>query len=338
MLKAGLDPNAEKIRQKVEAKEQAAMAGRTFKAVALEWLDVQEEIWAASNYKKKLRLLEILFNAFGDKPITELVPADILAVLKPIDACGKTVTAHALAQTASQVCRYARACGYCTFNAADGLNSVLRPIKSKPRAALLNPADVGRLLRDIDNYQGSISVMFALKILPFVALRSTELRGAAWAEIDIEKALWTVPASRKPNPKDGGGMKMRQAHEVPLSRQTVELFKELRACCQSGPLCFPSPHSNGSCISDMGLLNAIRRMGYGKEDMTIHGFRTVFSTFLNEKKQEWGFDADAIERQLAHSKEDKTRAAYDRADYLEQRTRLMQVWADYLDDLRAAAE
>ena len=339
LLAEGKDPATEKKRAKVEAEKAAIAEAMTFERVAYEWLDVQKETWAASNFKKKLRLVETLVRAFGQKPISELMPVDIATIIKPIDACGKTVTAHALAQTASQVCRFARASGYCMFNAADGLTSVLRPIKSKPRAALLDPADIGRMLRAIDNYNGSISVIFALKIMPYVALRSVELRGARWTELDLDNGLWTVPATRAENPKDGGGMKTRIEHEVPLSRQAVELFRQLKACCLSGEWCFPSPKSDTKepIITSEGFRKALFAMGFSKDDMCIHGFRSIFSTHLNEKKQEWGYDPDAIERQLAHKEDNKVRAVYDRSTYLEPRKRLMQQWADYLDQLRAAA-
>lgn len=337
LLAKGIDPAVEKKRAKYEVQRETDLVARTFRAVALEWVEVQKDSWAASNLKKKMRLLEMLFYVMGDKPIAHIIPADILAILRPIEACGKNVTAHALAQTANQVCRYARVCGYCVFNAADGLTKVLKPIESKHYACLTSPADVGRLLRFIDDYQGSLSMMYALRILPYVVLRSTELRGAAWTEIDLDNALWIVPASRSERPRDGGGMKMRIAHEVPLARQVVELFRQLRIYQQKGPLCFPGTHSATRCISDVGLLNAIRRMGYGKSEMTIHGFRGTFSTLLNEKKLEWGIDADVIEKQLAHKEKDAIRGAYNHAAYLEQRRRLMQLWVDYLDGLRSGA-
>lgn len=173
-------------------------------------------------------------------------------------------------------------------------------------------------------------MIYALRILPYVALRSTELRGAYWQEIDFDASIWIVPASRAQRPKDGGGMKMRIAHEVPLSRQALALFQELRNFGQPGPLCFPGSKSQYNCITDMGLLNALRSMGFGRDEMTIHGFRGIFSTLLNEKKLERGFDGDIIEKQLAHKEKDVVRGAYNHAAYLSQRSALMQKWADYL--------
>lgn len=334
LLEQDIDPSAEKKRVKAEARQEQEEAARTFRAVALEYVATQESVWAASNMKKKLRLLERLFAAIGDKPVTQIIPADILEVARPYDDCGKTVTAHAIVQAASQVCRYARACGYCVYNAADGLTKVLRPIRSKHRACLKDATKLGQLLRDIDGYKGAVSTMWALRLIPYIPLRSTELRGAAWTEIDLDKAIWTIPATRAERPQDGGGMKMRIAHVVPLPTQAVELFRQLKTFNQAGPLCFPSRQSATRCISDMTLLNAVRRMGYGKDEMCVHGFRGTFSTLLNEKKLEWGFDKDIIEKQLAHKEKDAIRDAYNHADYLEQRQRLMQQWADYLDGLR----
>jgi integrase len=186
-------------------------------------------------------------------------------------------------------------------------------------------------LRAIDEYEGTMSVRYALKILPYVFLRNSELRGAEWREIDFDRALWTVPPSRKD--KDDTGMKMRVLHVVPLARQVVGLFRDLHMFTGSGPVCFPSPQSKSQCISDVGLLNALRRMGYSKDEMTVHGFRAMFSTMFNEQ----GFDPDHIEKQLAHKEKDKIRDAYNHASYLEQRRTLMQAWADFLDELRAKA-
>ncbi len=170
--------------------------------------------------------------------------------------------------------------------------------------------------------------------MPYLALRSAELRGGRWSEIDLDKALWVVSAARRENAKDGGGMKMRIAHAVPLPTQAVRLFRELYLLTGTGEQCFPGRHSASQCISDMALLNGIRRMGFSKEEMTIHGFRAMFSTILNEKKLEWGFDGDIIEAQLAHKEQNTVRDAYNHASYLDKRRELLQRWADYLDELR----
>jgi len=334
-LAKGIDPGEQKKEAKAEAAAIARDAALTFKAVADEWLEVKKDAYAASNINKKQWLIGLLCSHLGKMSISKIVPADILAAIRPVEAAGRYVTAHKMAETAGQICRFARTCGHTVFNPADGLKEALKPKPEKHYATLTDPAKVGHLLRSIDEYQGSISVIYALKILPYLALRSMELRGARWSEIDLDKAIWIVPASRKENPKDGGGMKMRIAHEVPLPIQAVKLFNELRMLTDNEDLCFPGSHSASRCISDVALLNAIRRMGYTKEEMTIHGFRAMFSTMLNERKLAWGIDGDIIEAQLAHKEKNAVRGAYNHASYLEQRRNMLQKWADYLDGLKA---
>ena len=334
LLAKDIDPGAHKKAAKAEAEAAAREQALTFSVVAQEWFETKKDAYAASNIKKKQWLIDLLNERIGNKPITTLVPADILAAIRPVEAAGHSVTAHKMAETAGQVCRFARTCGYIVFNPADGLNEVLKPIQTKHYATLTDPAAVGHLLRCIDEYQGSETVAYALKILPYLALRSSELRGGRWSEIDLDNAVWVVPASRSEKAKDGGGMKMRVAHEVPLPTQVVKLFRELHLLTGNGSLCFPGRQSASRCISDMALLNAVRRMGFSKEEMTIHGFRAMFSTMLNEKKLAWGFDSDIIEAQLAHKEQNAVRGAYNHASYLDKRREMLQKWADYLDELR----
>lgn len=338
LLAKDIDPSAQKKAAKAEAEAIAKEQAMTFAVVAQEWFATKKDVYAASNIKKKQWLIDLLNERIGNKPITALVPADVLAAIRPVETAGHSVTAHKMAETAGQVCRFARTCGYIVFNPADGLKEVLKPIQTKHYATLTDPAAVGHLLRSIDEYQGNVTMAYALKILPYLALRSAELRGGRWSEIDLDNALWIVPASRREKAKDGGGMKMRVAHEVPLPTQVVNLFRELHMLTGNGGLCFPGRHSSSQCISDMALLNAIRRMGFGKEEMTIHGFRAMFSTILNEKKLEWGFDGDIIEAQLAHKEQNAVRGAYNHASYLDKRREMLQRWADFLDELRGQTE
>ena len=335
LLAKDIDPGAHKKAAKAEAEAIAKEQSLTFAVVAQEWFETKKDVYAASNVKKKQWLIGLLNERIGNKPITELVPVDIISAIRPVEAAGHSVTAHKMAETAGQVCRFARTCGYIVFNPADGLKEVLKPILTKHYSTLTAPKAVGHLLRCIDEYQGSETVAYALKIMPYLALRSAELRGGRWSEIDLDNALWIVPASRREKTKDGGGMKMRVAHEVPLPTQVVTLFRELRLLTGNGELCFPGRHSSSQCISDMALLNAIRRMGFGKDEMTIHGFRAMFSTILNEKKLDWGIDSDIIEAQLAHKEQNAVRGAYNHASYMEQRRAMLQKWADFLDGVRS---
>jgi integrase len=253
-----------------------------------------------------------------------LEPADILKAIRHTEERGHIETAHRLAQVAGQICRYAQLTGYTKYDVATRLSEALPPVQSKHFAAITDPAEIGHLLRAIESYPGDISVGYALRIMPYVFVRSGELRAAEWQEINLEDAEWIIPAGR---------MKMRRPHVVPLARQVVKLFAELKVVTGAGRYIFPSPFSAGRCISDVGLLNGLRRMGYSKGQMTIHGFRTMASTLLNEQK----YRPDVIEAQLAHGDKDLIRAAYNRAEYLSERRQMMNEWASYLDGLREQA-
>ena len=192
-------------------------------------------------------------------------------------------------------------------------------------ASITDPKAVGGLLRGIDDYQGGLIVRSALRLAPYVFVRPGELRRAEWKEIDFERGEWVIPAEK---------MKMREPHIVPLSLQALEILREIQPFTGGSAYVFPSPTSMTRPISDMALLTALRRMGISKEEMTIHGFRSTASTLLNAQ----GWSADVIERQLAHVERNKVRAAYNRHDYLPERRKMMQAWANYLDELKAGGE
>jgi integrase len=221
--------------------------------------------------------------------------------------------------------RYAIATGRATRDPTADLRGALTPAQVRHRPALTDPAKVGELLRAIESYSGGLVVRCALQLAPLVFLRPGELRQAEWAEFDLEGALWRIPAAR---------MKMREEHVVPLSEQAAAILRELRPLTGSGRFVFPGYRSRQRPMSDAAINAALRRMGYDKDTMTGHGFRAMASTRLNEM----GWAPDVIERQLAHKERNKVRAAYNRAQYLEERTRMMQAWADYLDNLRAGGE
>lgn len=221
--------------------------------------------------------------------------------------------------------RYARISGIVKYDAATGLTEALTPVQTRHYAAITDPAAIGCLLRNIDAYRGEPTICHALRILPYVFVRSGELRAATWEELDLDAATWVIPAAR---------MKMRRPHIVPLARQVVELFRSMQNFSGSAGFVFPSSFSASRCISDNGLLTALRRMGYGKEQMSIHGFRSMASTLLNEQ----GYRPDVIEVQLAHNEKNAVRAAYNHAQYIEERRTMMQAWADYLDGLRASGK
>ncbi len=249
----------------------------------------------------------------------------MLKLLRRIEERGANETAHRTKQRCSQIFRYAIATGRTKSDPTSALRGALAPVISKGRAAITDPLKMGELLRAIDGYTGSFVVRSALKLAPFVFVRPGELRKAEWSEIDLEAAQWRIPA---------GKMKMREEHIVSLPIQAVALLRELHPLTERGQYVFPGERSVSRPMSENAVNAALRRMGFDKDTMTGHGFRAMASTRLNEM----GWASDVIERQLAHAERNKVRAAYNRAQYLEERARMMQAWADYLDGLRAGGK
>ena len=318
LLTRGMDPSAERKAAKVEA----AAAALTFEKVAREWYAKRIGKWTPRHASGVLRRLEVhAFPDLGARPIAELGAPDFLAVLHGIEKTGHMETARRVAQICGQVTRYARLAGIVPADAASGLTEALTVRQARHFATITEPEKIGHLLRAIDDYQGEPAMCHALRILPYVFVRSSELRCATWDEVDLEAAEWSIPAER---------MKMKRPHVVPLARQVVALFASMRRFSGNGRLVFPGMASATRPLTDVGLLSALRRMGYAKGKMTVHGFRSMASTLLNEQ----GFNRDWIERQLAHCEKNAVRAAYNHAEYLPERRRMMQAWADYLDGLR----
>jgi integrase len=229
-------------------------------------------------------------------------------------------------QTCGQIFAYGIATGRNDRNPATDLRGALPPAsKKKHHASIIEPKAVGALMRAIEAYQGSFVTKAALKLAPLVFVRPGELRGAEWSEFNFEAAEWRIPAER---------MKMREQHIVPLSRQAVEILRELQPLTGNGRFLFPGERTRERPMSNNTVLGALRRMGYAKDEMTGHGFRSMASTLLNEQ----GWHRDAIERQLAHSERDAVRAAYNYAEHLPERRKMMQAWGDYLDTLKNGAE
>ena len=308
------DPSVVKQTEKTASAE-------TFKAVALEWL-AKQNLAAATIEKAKWTFEQLLFPELGDRPIRHITASELLAALRKLEARGKIETAHRTKQRASQIFRYAIATGRADHDPAADLRGALTPLEVEHRAAITDPKRVGELLRAIDDYTGQPSTHYALQLAPFVFVRPGELRAAEWSEIDFDKAEWRIPAER---------MKMREAHIVPLAKQAVAILREIQPLTGSGRLVFPSLRTNTRPISEGTLNAALRRVGFSKEEMTGHGFRTMASTLLNEQ----GWHPDLIELQLAHAERNKVRAAYNRAQRLDERRKMMQAYADYLDGLKA---
>lgn len=323
LLADGTDPGAHR---KVQKAVKLIQAENDFEAVAREWFAKYKPTWTDGHADRIIRRLERdVFPWLGKRPIAEIEAPELLAVLRRIEHRGAVETAHRAMQNCGQVFRYAVATGRAKRNsAADLVGAIAPPVKSS-FATITEPAKIAELLRAMDGYQGSFITQCALKLAPLVFVRPGELRKAEWAEIDLDAAQWVIPAER---------MKMREKHIVPLSRQAVAILTELQPLTGSGKFVFPGARTNGRPMSENTVNAALRRLGYGTDDMTGHGFRHMASTLLNEQ----GWNRDAIERQMAHAERNSIRATYNYAEYLPERGRMMQAWADYLDGLKAGAK
>lgn len=317
----GIDPGANR---KAVKEATLAEAANSFEVVAREWHSKQKDTWVQSHGDKILaRFVNDIFPLIGTKPVNTVTAPELLEPLRRIEARGAVETAHRTLQNCGQVFRYAIATGRAERDPSADLRGALSPIKHTSFASITEPKEIGALLRDIDAYQGNIIVCAALRMAPYVFVRPGELRRAEWEEfnLDAKEPEWRIPASR---------MKMRKLHIVPLSRQVLEILQDLHKYTGNGRYLFPSMRAKSAPISDVTLLAALRRMGYDKESMTVHGFRSMASTLLNER----GYNRDWIERQLAHGEKNTVRAAYNYAEYLPERRRMMQEWADYLTALK----
>lgn len=326
LIAKGIDPSVDRKEAKAAATTEQREKENTFEVVAVDWFNTYAP---DLDEKHALRLRRYLENdlvpVLGDKPVARLVPADILAAVQTAQGKGRIHTAHRLTQLAGQVLQYAFIKGLVAVNVARGITGALQPLRVTNFAAITEPKEIGRLLRAIDNYTGFFSICYFLKILPYVFTRPGELRVAEWCEVNFDEAMLTIPwqrlKTRKLSQKD---------HRVPLARQVIDLFRELYAISGSGRFIFPSIRAKTDTISDAGPLNALRDMGYDKNTMTLHGFRSMASTRLNEM----GVRPDLVEAQLAHKDPDSVRMVYNRAEYLDERREMMQRYADYLDGLR----
>jgi integrase len=303
-------------------RREAAALAMTFGEVADEWLERQQHVLAPVTFEKATWMLKALVCPWlGKRPIAEIEPPELLTVLRRIEVRGKHETAHRTKQRCGQVFRYAIATGRAHRDPSADLRDALTPVRSEHRAAVTDPEQVGKLLNAIDGFDGTFVVRSALQLAPLVFVRPGELRRAEWSEMNLEAAEWRIPAER---------MKMREAHIVPLSTQAVAILQELRPLTEHSRYVFPSIRTITRPMSDGTINAALRRLGYDSDQHVGHGFRAMASTLLNEM----GWPPDVIERQLAHAPRNKVRAAYNRAQHLSERRKMMQTWADFLDGLR----
>ena len=316
LIEDGIDPSHQR-------KIKLAGDKDSFEAVAKEWYGKYRSQWTDNHATTTLRRIEAnLFPWLGSRPIAVIEPREILQTLRRIEKRGSLETAHRVQQIASRIFRYAVATGQCTRDPTTDLKGALPPTRSTHFPTITDPTEIGALLRTIDGYQGSPITQFALQMAPLVFVRPGELRHCEWAEIRTDEATWRIPSTK---------MKMRRDHIVPLSRQALSILEELQPLTGSGIYAFPSARSATRPMSENTINGALRRLGYTTDEFTGHGFRSMASTILNENS----WNRDAIERQLAHVDNNSIRATYNYAEHLEERRRMMQWWADYLDTLRS---
>jgi len=323
VLAAGRDPGLERRLEKIAA----AAGGNAFREVAEELLQKQiREGQDENTIQKKRWLLAPAYETFGDRPVGDITAPELLHALRKFEQRGRFESARRLRTVAGMVFRYAIATGRASRDISLDLRGALVTHKVKHRPAVTDPAEVGALLRAIDGYAGQPTTRIALQLSALLFVRPGEMRQARWADFDIPAAIWRIPAEM---------MKMGRPHRVPLARQALDLLAELRKITGQGELLFPAITSVRRPMSDNTLNAALRRLGYSKDEVTAHGFRSTASTLLNEMGR---WNRDAIERQLAHQEQDEVRNAYmHAAEFWAERVDMMQVWADYLDQLRSGA-
>jgi integrase len=327
-LARGADPALEKRREKARS---LILSEDTFGAIAKEYFNKRmrdgDRPWAKATLARNEQLLAQLTPALGKLPVTTIMPADVLVAVRRIEAKGNLESARRSLQLVSGVLRYAVATARLASDPTRDLRGALTVPKVRHHAAILEPQGVGELLRAIDGYSGQVATKLALQLAPHVIVRPGELRQARWEEIDLDAAVWVIPAAKT---------KMRKEHRVPLSRQAIAIFREARELAsRDGGYVFPSIRTTSRPMSDMTVNAALRRLGYSGDEMTGHGFRAMASTLLNESGK---WSVDAIERALAHGDKDKVRAAYNRGAHWQERVEMAQWWSDYLDQLRKGGD
>ncbi len=318
VLAAGNDPGE----AKKEAKRLATLKStNSFEKVAREWLENRQHEWASITTEvKRKRIERYVFPKLGQRPISDITPPEVLAMLRVVEGQGTLDTARRVMQLCGQIFMYAIATGRAERNPVPDLRGALKTPVVKHRA-FLKAGELPAYLKKLEAYDGSPQTRLALRLLLLTFVRTGELRAAQWTEIDWDQTEWRIPAER---------MKMRELHIVPLSKQAIAVLRQLEKLAGKREYVFPNEHNPATSMSENTMLFALYRMGYHGR-ATGHGFRSTASTVLNEN----GFRADVIERQLAHNEPNAVRAAYNYAQYLPERRKMMQWWGDYLDAVAA---
>ncbi len=326
-----IDPSFQRKIKKLSFRESS---DNSFEMVAREWYERFLDTWSTSHAKRLISRLENdVFPWLGSRPINEIEPPEILAVMERVHSRGALESAHRVRHVCGQVFRYAIATGRAKRDQTADLRGALPPVRKNHFAAIKSPEELRALILAIDSYRGTFIVRCALQISALVMLRPGELRQAQWDEINFQKTTWTIPVSRMKARKTTKELN-QTTHIVPLSSQAVNIFKELHPLTGHFPYVFTGARNRYRPMSENAVNGALRSMGFTNDQMTAHGFRATASTFLNEM----GFNPDAIEAQLAHKDKNEIRAAYNRAQYLDERRTMLQAWADYLDSMRSENE
>ncbi len=327
----GVDPVEARKRKKLQA---INPGGDSFRVVAMEWYERQAPQWSEAHASRSLRQFERdLFPWLGDRSMADILPTELLAVIRKIEDRGAIETGDRALMLARQVWNYGVATGRVQGNITIGLKDALKPYRGTHFAAITEPDELGKLLRAIQAYKGGVIVRAALQLAPILFQRPGELRAAEWSEIDLDGALWTIPSVRMKRTK--AGKESGDPHLVPLPSQAVEILKGLKGYTGNGKMVFPGERDHGRPMSENSVRTALINMGYTADKQTWHGFRATARTMLAERLE---FDLQIIEAQLAHAVKDANGRAYNRTTFLQQRRAMMQKWADYLDKLAAGAE
>lgn len=330
-LRNGVDPAAQR---KLDKLANHLSIENTFAAIAREWLDTKVGEWVPEHTAKIQAWLENHVSPWiGDKPVAELEAPEVLSMLRRLVKRGTLNTAGRVRETVSAIFRYAVATGRAKRDPAADLRDALPKADARNFAAVTEPNDVAELLRVIDGYQGHPVTLAALRLSPLLFQRPGELRAMAWSEVDLDAAEWRIPASRRKVRKAAKENPRTPPHVVPLSAQAVKILRDLQKLTGNDHLVFPGVRTRHRPMSENTVNAALRRLGYTTEQMTGHGFRHMASTRLNEL----GWNPDAIERQLSHRDRDSIRGTYNLAQYMDERRRMMQSWADYLDTLKTGS-
>jgi integrase len=321
-LRDDIDPGMEKKKAKLKCRLET---DTTFELIAREWIELKSKKWAPRHTERVSRSLELdIFPRIGNIPISQIDSVLLRSAIDPIQKRGALDIASRVRQRCSSVFNYGIALGACTIDPAEPLKVVMET-PTKKHFPALSAKEMPEFLAKVRSYNCNVQTRISVRFLLLTFVRTIELIGARWEEIDFEESIWNIPAER---------MKEKRGHFVPLSSQSIDCLRQLQTITGNGELLFPKRGTTKEPMSNSTILRVIERVGY-KGRMTGHGFRSVASTILNESGL---FDFDAIERQLSHEDRNDVRAAYNRAKYMDERRRMMQWWADKVDSLETPSQ